>query len=62
MEQRYAAPQVKSSYENYQEPPRTATPNRSQSISFLAEHDPDIRVAYDEFKAAISAARDRYTG
>jgi hypothetical protein len=28
----------------------------------LAEHNPDVRQLYDEFKGAISAARDPYTG
>ena len=35
---------------------------RSSSLSFLAEHNPDIRVLYDEFKQAINDAKDRYSG
>jgi len=36
--------------------------NRSHSISFLAEHNPDIRVLYDEFKDAIKDAKNNYSG
>lgn len=36
--------------------------NRSHSISFLAEHNPDIRVLYDEFKDAIKEAKNNYSG
>ena len=61
MDPRYSTPRLKSSYDPNQEPARSSTPNRSQSISFLAEQNPDLRQLYDEFKRAISAARDPYT-
>jgi len=41
---------------------RNGTLNRSHSISFLAEHNPDIRVLYEEFKDAMKEAKDKYTG